>query len=438
MKQYSETGFILGVPTVLFLVVVIFAEIMLSMYKHNFQKSDRIDTLAFATDLRAHAEQQLNRVLHLTSGLSSYLSVRHDDLQKEEVENILRIAHQTTLHVRNFGVAVGYRLTYVYPLEGNEAVVGLDYRNQPDQWPAVEATVSGRKAVMDEQVKLVQGGVAFIYREPIFIDGEYWGLLSTVINSEAFLAETFGNINQNNYQFSVRGSHGDELWGKGDLFKDTGAEVIISERGWHFAVKSLNNQRRFPDWLLRGAGWGFAMLMAIGLYSVLAHRRTLAHLALHDPVTGLPNRTLLNDRIEHAMLLARRKPEDGLVVVFIDLDDFKIINDTYGHRTGDYVLKVIAQRLEVCARVGDTAARWAGDEFIVLVESLNSSEIEPLMERIAKAIAEPIYHDGHRLQVTASLGYAVAFKDAEIAADLIWAADRRMYAHKTRRKQRHQ
>ena len=261
-------------------------------------------------------------------------------------------------------------------------------------------------------------------------------MLSTVIDSDSFLADTFGKINQTTYQFSVSSSKGHSLWGDASLFKDADAVVITSERGWRFAVKTLNSEGRLSDGLLRLAGWVFALMITIGLYSVLAHRRTLAHLALHDPVTGLPNRTLLNDRIEHAMLLARRKPEDGLVVVFIDLDDFKIINDTYGHRTGDYVLKTVAQRLETCARIGDTTARWAGDEFVVLVESLNGSEIDPLLERLAKAIAEPIYHDGHRLQISASFGYAVAFKDADTAADLVWAADRRMYAHKTRRKQR--
>ena len=436
MRHYSEPGFIFSIPIIVFVIVVLLAEIMLSMHQHSLAKSDRIDALAFATDLRTRSEQHLNRVLHLTSGLSSYFAVRHDNLKQTEVEDILRIAYQTTLHVRNFGVAVGYKITYLYPLEGNEQVVGMDYRSQPDQWPAVEAAIVSRKAVMDEQVKLLQGGLAMIYREPIFIEGNYWGLLSTVIDSDSFLADTFGQINQTTYQFSVSSSKGHSLWGDASLFKDADAVVITSERGWRFAVKTLNSEGRLSDGLLRLAGWVFALMITIGLYSVLAHRRTLAHLALHDPVTGLPNRTLLNDRIEHAMLLARRKPEDGLVVVFIDLDDFKIINDTYGHRTGDYVLKTVAQRLETCARIGDTTARWAGDEFVVLVESLNGSEIDPLLERLAKAIAEPIYHDGHRLQISASFGYAVAFKDADTAADLVWAADRRMYAHKTRRKQR--
>ncbi|HTF85775.1 MAG TPA: diguanylate cyclase [Cellvibrio sp.] len=436
MRHYSEPGFIFGIPIIAFVTLVVLAEIMLSMHQHSLAKSDRIDALAFATDLRTRSEQQLNRVLHLTSGLSSYFAVRRNDLKQQEVEDILRIAHQTTLHVRNFGVAVGYRITYLYPLEGNEQVLGMDYRSQPEQWPAVEATIVGRKAVMDEQVKLLQGGTAMIYREPIFVDDTYWGLLSTVIDSDSFLADTFGKINQTHYQFAVSSSRGHNLWGEAALFKDPQAVVITSERGWRFAVKLLDAGGRVPFGLLRLVGWVFALMMAMGLYSILAHRRTLAHLALHDPVTGLPNRTLLNDRIEHAMLLARRKPEEGLVVVFIDLDDFKIINDTYGHRTGDFVLKTVAQRLESCARIGDTTARWAGDEFVVLVENLDSSEIDPLLERLAKAIAEPIYHDGHRLQISASFGYAVAFKDADTAADLVWAADRRMYAHKTRRKQR--
>jgi diguanylate cyclase (GGDEF) domain len=436
LRHYSEPGFIVSLPIIVFVTLVVLAEVMLSMHRHSLAKSDRIDALAFATDLRTHTDLQLNRVLHLTSGLSSYLAVRRNDLKKEEVEDILRIAHQTTLHVRNIGVAVGYQLTYLYPLEGNEQVLGMDYRSLPEQWPAVEAAIASRKAVMAEQVELVQGGVAMIYREPIFVDDAYWGLLSTVIDSNSFLADIFGRSNQTTYQFAVKGARGHNLWGDVELFKDPQAVIITSEQGWRFAAKLLRNEGRFPQGLLRLVAWAFAAVIALSLFSVLAHRRTLAHLALHDPVTGLPNRTLLNDRIEHAMLLARRKPEDSLVVIFIDLDDFKVINDTYGHRTGDYVLKAVGQRLESCARVGDTSARWAGDEFVVLVENIVGAEIEPLLERIASAIAEPIYHDGHRLQISASLGYAVAFKDADSPADLVWAADRRMYSQKLRRQQR--
>ena len=436
MRHYSEPGFTFSIPILVFVTLVVLAEIMLSMHRHSLAKSDRIEALAFATDLRTRTDLQLNRVLHLTSGLSSYLAVRRNDLKKTEVEDILRIAHQTTLHVRNIGVAVGYRLTYLYPLEGNEEVIGLDYRSLPGQWPAVEAAVVSRKAVMAEQVELVQGGLAMIYREPIFVEGAYWGLLSTVIDSDAFLADIFGKISQTTYQFAVMSKHGHNLWGDAELFKDPQAVVITSEQGWRFAAKLLRDEGRLSQGLLRLAGWIFALVIALSLYSVLAHRRTLTHLALHDPVTGLPNRTLLNDRIQHAMLLARRKLEDSLVVIFLDLDDFKMINDTYGHRTGDYVLKTVAQRLEACARIGDTSARWAGDEFVVLVENLNNTEIDSLLERIANAIAEPIYYDGHRLQISASLGYAVAFKDADTAADLVWAADRRMYAQKVRRQQR--
>lgn len=423
---------------IFFLLALGLVEILLGMHGRNLEKSDHQDALIFATDLRDHTEKQLNRVLHQTSGLSSYFSVRRDDLEREEVENILRIAHQTSRHVRNFGVAVGYQLTYIYPIKGNEAAVNLDYRTQLQQWPDVETAVTARRAVLSEQVQLLQGGQALINREPIFIDEKYWGLLSTVIDSDEFFTDTFGNINQNNYLFAVRGARNHLLWGDERLFDDPAAVLLLSERNWLFAVKSVNNIRRLPQWVLRLMGLAIVLASTFGLYSVLSHRRALAHLALYDSVTGLPNRTLLNDRIEHALLLARRKPEEGLVVIFIDLDDFKIINDTYGHRAGDFVLKNVAQRLETCARVGDTAARWAGDEFILLVEHLRENEIEPLLERVTKAIAEALYHEGHRLQITASVGYAVAFKDADTAADLIWAADRRMYASKMRRKQIHQ
>src|SRR5690606_3617991 len=90
-----------------------------------------------------------------------------------------------------------------------------------------------------------------IYREPIFVDDAYWGLLSTVIDSNSFLADIFGRSNQTTYQFAVKGARGHNLWGDVELFKDPQAVIITSEQGWRFAAKLLRNEGRFPQGLLR-------------------------------------------------------------------------------------------------------------------------------------------------------------------------------------------
>jgi len=134
----------------------------------------------------------------------------------------------------------------------------------------------------------------------------------------------------------------------------------------------------------------------------------LAHLAEHDALTGLPNRILLADRIQHA--LDRRAPGDRMVaLLFCDVDGFKTVNDEYGHRTGDQLLRIIAQRLTAVVRPEDTVARIGGDEFIVLVDSAtNVDDIAAVAARIRAAVSEPIAAGPADFDVSMSIGIAVS------------------------------
>ncbi|MGZ8215720.1 hypothetical protein [Methylomagnum sp.] len=108
------------------------AEYLLHLHELKLDKERRRAAVEFASQLRARADRELNSVIYLMSGLSSYLTVRHRSLDPNELETMLATLFVNSRHVRNFGIAVGYRLTYVYPRAGNQKAVGLDYRNQPD------------------------------------------------------------------------------------------------------------------------------------------------------------------------------------------------------------------------------------------------------------------------------------------------------------------
>jgi diguanylate cyclase (GGDEF)-like protein/PAS domain S-box-containing protein len=154
----------------------------------------------------------------------------------------------------------------------------------------------------------------------------------------------------------------------------------------------------------------------------------LAHKALHDALTGLPNRRLLMDRLEHA-LQSRRGAETGLL--FLDIDAFKTVNDRLGHDVGDQVLKVIAERLVRVVRPGDTVSRLSGDEFAVVLEDPTSQNAPDLVaKRILDAVARPIEVLGHRLALTVSIGTVMAGASAASAGDLLRNADFAMYAAK--------
>ncbi len=164
----------------------------------------------------------------------------------------------------------------------------------------------------------------------------------------------------------------------------------------------------------------------------------MAHLAQHDFLTNLPNRVLLNDRIAQAAVLAARHGTT-LAVLFLDLDNFKYINDSLGHAVGDQLLQSVAQRLCACVRSSDTVSRQGGDEFVVLLSEDKYAEGAALTaDKILAALAVPHSVAGHELHVTTSIGISVYPADAQNAETLIKNADTAMYQAKEKGRNNYQ
>jgi diguanylate cyclase (GGDEF)-like protein/PAS domain S-box-containing protein len=158
----------------------------------------------------------------------------------------------------------------------------------------------------------------------------------------------------------------------------------------------------------------------------------LQHQAFHDPVTNLANRALFADRVEHALMRSQRGFPD-IAVVFIDLDDFKTVNDSLGHAAGDEVLKEVARRLRIAVRPTDTVARFGGDEFAVLLESVNdSAQAADAAARILHALELPYEIDGKQVFPRASIGICLIDRESNVpeAAELLRNADVAMYMAK--------
>lgn len=157
----------------------------------------------------------------------------------------------------------------------------------------------------------------------------------------------------------------------------------------------------------------------------------LLHDATHDALTGLPNRVLFQDRLEHALAQALRRQGEELAVLFVDLDRFKMVNDSYGHAVGDELLKEIARRLLTAVRAADTVARIGGDEFTVLLEGLrHSREAHEVAQRVRSTVARPMHLAGQDLVVTASVGIALHGPGGVGNPDLMREADTAMYRAK--------
>lgn len=164
----------------------------------------------------------------------------------------------------------------------------------------------------------------------------------------------------------------------------------------------------------------------------------LAQLALHDPLTGLPNRTLLMDRLRHAWERAQRTGAQ-MAVLFVDLDRFKVVNDTLGHEAGDSLMQQVADRLRSCLRSSDTLARLAGDEFVVLLEDLGDGEDpQKVAERIRLVLEPPFSVAGQEFSITASVGIARSGPQTRRVEDLLRQSDTAMYRAKALGRNRHE
>ncbi|MYM31327.1 EAL domain-containing protein [Duganella sp. CY15W] len=161
----------------------------------------------------------------------------------------------------------------------------------------------------------------------------------------------------------------------------------------------------------------------------LAEER-MVHLAHHDTLTGLPNRSLIADRLEMTIAQAQRNG-NSVLVAFIDLDGFKLVNDGLGHNAGDELLKVVAERMSGCLRASDTVGRFGGDEFVLLLTEYGSvMDAAPVLERVREAVLQSVNVCGQDVQVSCSIGVSVYPNDGSDAETLLMNADAAMYRAK--------
>ena len=179
---------------------------------------------------------------------------------------------------------------------------------------------------------------------------------------------------------------------------------------------------------------GAASHLVMHIEDITAHHALtddLLHRALHDPLTGLPNRDLLRDKLVQALARHERTGQP-LTLLYLDLDHFKTINDTYGHATGDAVLAEVARRLTATLRAGDSAARFGGDEFVMICENTDRHQAIHIAARITADLAAPHHINSHGAVATVpvSVGSATTTHESRSAAELMHAADVAMYQAK--------
>jgi diguanylate cyclase (GGDEF)-like protein len=159
----------------------------------------------------------------------------------------------------------------------------------------------------------------------------------------------------------------------------------------------------------------------------------MEHAAMHDPLTGLPNRLLFNDRLQHGISNARRSSRP-LALFVLDIDGFKNLNDALGHSAGDAVLRETAARIQASVRVSDTVARLGGDEFVIVAVDADPAQAELISAKVRQRMEEPMSVDDRQVPVGLSIGQAAFPEDGGEPAQLLRRADANMYRDKRARK----
>jgi diguanylate cyclase (GGDEF)-like protein/PAS domain S-box-containing protein len=196
----------------------------------------------------------------------------------------------------------------------------------------------------------------------------------------------------------------------------------------------MGGEPRDVEVVLAAVSFGGKPAMQIITRDITERRRAeeqLLHDAFHDSLTGLPNRALFMDHLELAVNHYRRRKGYLFAILFIDLDRFKVINDSLGHMIGDELLVAIARRLEVCLREGDTIARLGGDEFTILLDGISDhTDAHRVAERVQEVLEQPFAHGGRELFISASVGIKYSATGDEQPEDLLRDADTAMYCAK--------
>ncbi|ACT47006.1 sensor domain-containing diguanylate cyclase [Methylotenera mobilis] len=437
-KKWNLKCLVAAVVTTL--VVFLFLNHFLNLQKQKLKADETLKSSVYGNLLWTEVDRELNSLLFISNGMASFISAYRDDLRPEKIKFILKDLWQRSKHVRNLGVAVGYKITYVYPEESNSQIIGKDFRDIPKQWPKVKQAVDSREGVFDGPVDLLQGGRGFIYRYPIYLDDEYWGIMSTVINTDEFLSAAFKNTPKN-HQFAIR-SYGSKtvFYGDPQLFadKNTYKQTSVVPNGkWEWAIK--NHSNAFTDQFIvyQLLGFLFSLFCGAAVYRMIHAMRRLSEQAMLDSLTHLPNRRLLQDRMDIAYHSCNRSHK-MMAVLIIDIDYFKKINDTYGHDFGDEVIKTVANGIKATLRDTDTVSRVGGDEFIVLLKEFKVLEnVHSIAHKLTEVFASPWLVLDKEITIHLSIGVSVYDPENPVGIkELLKEADIALYDSKAQGRNR--
>jgi diguanylate cyclase (GGDEF)-like protein len=441
-KQWSAR-----ILSCLFLLTTVVAVEMFHNKQINFLKNEAFsEAKRQLAIVRSRIEAVIVTDMYLLNGMSTQVAIDPKG-SPEDWNKIADSIIQDGAHIQLIGIAKDDVLSFVYPLEGNEGILGIDYRDHPEQWLSVDLARQLGQTFISGPFELFQGGWALITRTPIFMDPpfnhQYWGVSSAVISLDSLLKDVGALQLESHYKLAIRGFNsggksGSVFYGDSEVFSHAFATEMANfpYGGWYLALSGQENILMDVPWqriyVVRIIGYSLLVLLALAFLAIYRLYAVADSRAMHDELTMLPNRRYFMYSLNLAFKNAQRHPLDRFTVMNIDLNRFKSINDTYGHAAGDRVLVVVAKRIRDTLRSSDIVARIGGDEFLLLLPRVHSEvHLTAIRNKLEQDINdEPVEFDGQRISLSVSIGW-VAYSDQFGDVDeLLKAADEKMYQRK--------
>lgn len=402
-----------------------------------------------AGTVRAALESDLNSTLFIGLSAAALVSAK-PDFRRQDYERLAHSLYALRPSVRNIVLVPDDVVRYVYPLKGNEAVLGVDLDAVPGQRETVLRARQEHRSVLAGPLQLLQGGLGLVNRVPIMVPDaagheRYWGLAEVVVDAVPIF-EKAGLTKTTDISYALRGrdgkgASGDIFFGAPEIFGDESAvrlDVVVPGGKWQLAARwrDQSSARLWSPMPWHVLAW----LLALGVGALAAYalhgQQRLRVLASHDSLTGLANRHQFLIQADSLLALTARQ-ESVCTLVNLDLEDFKCINDRFGHETGDAMLVYVAQQASGCLRASDLIARFGGDEFLLLLPDTGPGPmLDQLIARLRASVSVPMPLKGRMLRVSASVGSASFPHDGRSLSDLMRAADLSMYADKRARRAR--
>lgn len=410
---------------ILLLNVVFFMNISIYDYKTIYNNQTDLFKNHFnivVNEFKAKVDKSMSFIYGLEG--FTYASL-DDDMHQSQFEIYAARSQYHNNFIKNFSIAPDAVQLYVFPLKGNEMTLNHDLKtdSRENVVKDVMTALETGNMVISGPYELRQGGLGMVVRSPIFQNNLPWGLVNVVVDVQSILedsdiysckdleielqhdGETFwGFVKSSNYEIELK--VGNEIW----MARTYLPEKLIEENRLSFIRNAI---------LL---GVSITISITFLIYIIENNTRLskkVNYMIYHDSLTSLPNRRALGEKIDLWI-----KEEKVFTLAFLDLDNFKEINDRLGHAIGDVLLKVIADRLSQYKEM--EVYRWGGDEFI-LISEMNIDDFEKLLMEIQSNLSKAVHLNQVTYHITSSVGLCSYPNDASSKDELIQLADKTMY-----------